>query len=262
MSGFFFCGMMLDPVDHESCSVTNPNSLVDHRMISSASRLRSTPTWAATKASSATKSRDGRAVDRVGRRVVEAELAGDGVRVEAEAGAGQGAGAVRRVGGDAAVPVAQPLDVAQQRPGVGEQVVGQQHGLGVLQVRASRHHHVEVAARLVGERVDEVERAARRSACAWSRRNILNSVATWSLRLRPARSRPPTSSPTSAISSRSRAPCTSSSDGSGGSDAVGVPLARARASPAQQRRVVVVGEQPGARAGRWRGRASRRGRRA
>ena len=155
MSGFFFCGMMLDPVDHESCSVTNPNSLVDHRMISSASRLRSTPTWAATNASSATKSRDAVPSIELARRVVEAELAGDGVRVQTEARAGQGTGAVRRVGGDPSVPVAQALDVAQQRPRVGEQVVGQQDGLGVLQVRPSGHHHVEVAARLVGERVDE-----------------------------------------------------------------------------------------------------------
>ena len=66
MSGFFFCGMMLDPVDQESCSVTKPNSRVDQRMTSSAIRLTSTPICAVTKANSATKSRDGGAVDRVG----------------------------------------------------------------------------------------------------------------------------------------------------------------------------------------------------
>ncbi len=48
MSGFFFCGMMLDPVDQESCSVTKPNSRVDQRISSSASRLTSMPTWAQT----------------------------------------------------------------------------------------------------------------------------------------------------------------------------------------------------------------------
>ena len=57
MSGFFFCGMMLDPVDQESWSVTKSNSRVDQRMTSSANRLTSTPTMAVTKANSATKSR-------------------------------------------------------------------------------------------------------------------------------------------------------------------------------------------------------------
>ena len=58
MSGFFFCGMMLDPVENASSSVTKPNSRVAQRMISSACRLTSTPIIAATKANSATKSRD------------------------------------------------------------------------------------------------------------------------------------------------------------------------------------------------------------
>ncbi len=57
MSGFFFCGMMLDPVEKPSSSATKPNSRVAQRMISSACRLTSTPTIAVTKANSATKSR-------------------------------------------------------------------------------------------------------------------------------------------------------------------------------------------------------------
>ena len=36
MSGFFFCGMMLDPVEKASSSATKPNSRVFQRMISSA----------------------------------------------------------------------------------------------------------------------------------------------------------------------------------------------------------------------------------
>ena len=52
---------------------------------------------------------------------------------------------------------------------------------------------------------------------AWSRRNTLNSVAIWSLRLRPARSLPPRSGPTRSTSASSRAPCTSSSDSRGSS---------------------------------------------
>src|SRR5207253_2745883 len=113
MSGFFFCGMMLDPVDQESCSVTKPNSLVDHRITSSAIRDRSTPTIAQTKASSATKSRE-------------------------------------------AVP-SMEFRVAQQRPCVGQQVVREQHRLGVLEVRPPRHQHVEVPASLVGDRLHEVD---------------------------------------------------------------------------------------------------------
>src|SRR5450759_742771 len=50
---------------------------------------------------------------------------------------------------------------------------------------------------------------------AWSRRYIRNSVATWSLRERPARNRPPTSAPARSISPRSSAVCTSSSSSAG-----------------------------------------------
>ena len=39
-SGFFFWGMMLEPVLKESDKVTKPNSEVDHRMISSHRRER------------------------------------------------------------------------------------------------------------------------------------------------------------------------------------------------------------------------------
>ena len=40
MSGFFFCGMMDEPVEKESDSVTNLNSQLHHRQISSLKRDR------------------------------------------------------------------------------------------------------------------------------------------------------------------------------------------------------------------------------
>ena len=57
-SGFFFCGMMLDPVEYESCRVTNENSFVAQITTSSASREMSTAVIAQTNENSATKSRD------------------------------------------------------------------------------------------------------------------------------------------------------------------------------------------------------------
>ena len=66
MSGFFFCGMMLDPVDHESWSVTKSNSLVAQRMISSASREMSIADLGAHERELGDEVARGRAVDRVG----------------------------------------------------------------------------------------------------------------------------------------------------------------------------------------------------
>src|SRR5690606_13627314 len=57
MSGFFFCGMIDDPVEHASSGVRDENSLVGQRMVSLEIRDRSTPIIAATKANSATTSR-------------------------------------------------------------------------------------------------------------------------------------------------------------------------------------------------------------
>jgi hypothetical protein len=75
----------------------------------------------------------GHGVEAVLETTAEAELGGHPVRVEGQRRAGQGAGAQRRhvEPGPAAH---QAVDVAGQRPPVGQQVVGQQHGLGPLEV--------------------------------------------------------------------------------------------------------------------------------
>src|SRR5438552_844712 len=56
-SGFFFCGMMLDPVACSSLTSANPNSALVQSTISSASREPCIALNAATNANSATKSR-------------------------------------------------------------------------------------------------------------------------------------------------------------------------------------------------------------
>ena len=156
----------------------------------------------------------GGAVDRVLDRTVEPQLGGDGRRVQPERRAGERAGAVRREGG-ARVPVDPALDVAQQRPGVREQVVRRAApaaraagGCGPASARRRRPWPARRARRRRRAR-------GRRARAPRRRRYIRTSVAIWSLRDRPARSLPPRSAPARSISPRSSAVCTSSSSSTG-----------------------------------------------
>ena len=149
---------------------------------------------AVTKANSATKSRAAIAVDRVRRRVREAQLRGDlppgPGRSER---AGQRARAVRRVSGRAVVPVAQPVQVAQQRPArgpAGGGRTGPAARAGGGCVPASRRRGAAPPARPARRPASSTGPATPR---AWSRRYSRTVVATWSLRDRPARSLPPSS---------------------------------------------------------------------
>ena len=130
---------------------------------SSAMRERSTASIAVTKLNSATTSRGSCRVDRVLARSVEAELDRHCVRIKPERGSRQRSGAIGRTGRPG-VPVAQPIDVAGQRPRVREQVVGQQDGLSVLHVGSARHGDASVALGLVGKRRDEGQHLVRQQA--------------------------------------------------------------------------------------------------
>ena len=96
------------------------------------------------------------AVDGVLHRRREAQVGGHRVGIQAERAARQGA---RAVGGHrgARVPVLQALHVAHERPGVGQQVVGHQDRLGVLEVGAPGHDALPGPRGLVDEGVDDVE---------------------------------------------------------------------------------------------------------
>ncbi len=229
MSGFFFCGMIDDPVENASARVMNENSLVAQRMISSAMRDRSTASIAATKENSATTSR--------------AAVAS----IEFSAAAEKPSSAATASGSS-------PSDVPANAP--------DPYGLIAARTSQSRRRSTSLdsaqqwASRWCDSRTGwaccrcvRPGIATPRCACACpdsalmtsvtsapsrrasARRYIRMSVAIWSLRERPARRRPPRSVPTRSSSPRSRAVWTSSSAGT----AVKLPSATSasrRVSPA------------------------------
>ena len=153
------------------------------------------------------------AVDGVGRRLREAQLGRDRLRIQPQRRAGQGSRPVRRHRG-APVPVVQPVHVAQERVGVRGQVVGEQHRLGVLQVRAPGHRRVRMRHGLGEQRVDDVAdpRADPAGCVAQPHPEERGHLVV----ARPAGAQlPPSSGPARSTRPRSRAECTSSSSGAG-----------------------------------------------
>ena len=122
-------------------------------------RERWTPSRARSNRDSATKSRSLTASSELSNTAAKPRSAAVPSGSSGERRAGEGAGAERRdVGPDAGGE--QPVDVAGQRPAVGQEVVGQQHGLGPLQVRVAGE--VGVAGRLGPGEQRPLEREHRR----------------------------------------------------------------------------------------------------
>ena len=209
MSGFFFCGMIEEPVAKASSSSTQPNSGEVHSTTSSPSRDRCTPISAATNRNSAAKSRSETASIELAAAAVKPSSWATRVRVQRQRRAGQRAGAERADRGPG-VPVAQPVQVAQQRLDVGEQLVAERHRLGVLQVGHAGRRRVDVPLGLVDQRVGQLDDAGRPRR---GRGRAGTAAGRWRpgrCGERPARSLPP-SAPRRSSSPRSRAVCTSSS---------------------------------------------------
>src|SRR5450830_446380 len=212
-SGFFFCGMMLDPVEYASSGVTKPNSLVAHRMTSSASRDRSTAIIAATNANSATMSR----------------LAVPSI--EFSTGPAKPSSAATAAGSR---PSEEPASAPEP---YGERAARESQSTHRSTSRISGHACASrwcasstgwaccmcvrpgigaspaAAACPMNASTTSSTSPPRPRAC--SRRYMRTSVAIWSLRERPARSLPPSSPPARSMRPRSRAVWTSSSSGAG-----------------------------------------------
>ncbi len=207
-SGFFFCGMIDEPVQKRSAMSMKPTrGLIQ---ITSSSDMRETCVMisAAAAQNSMAKSRSDTASSELWQTSSKPSVAGHAQAVDREGGAGQRGGAQRQAV-DALAAVGHALGVAAEHLDVGQHVVAEGDRLRDLHVGEAGHDGVGM---LFGQVESAPARSSRSSAVMSSiaaRRYRRMSVATWSLRERPVCSRLP-ASPTSSVRRFSMFRCTSS----------------------------------------------------
>ncbi len=138
-SGFFFCGIALDPVENASGSTTNPNSAVANSVISSANRLRCRPTNVSACRYSRMKSRSLVASMELAVGAVNPKLLRGDRPIQLERCPGHRPRTQRAII-EPRRTIAQPGGITQNHLNIRQHPVRNQHRLGTLQMRIARHH--------------------------------------------------------------------------------------------------------------------------
>ena len=211
-SGFFFCGMIDEPLRprvgqrDEAELLGRPQHDLGAQAATGGSR-RSPPRRGSRGRSRGWRPRRSSSAPRRSKPSSRGDRAAVGVEVHAR----QRAGAERQRRRSGATTKREALAVAQQHPDVGQQVVGEVDRLGALEVGVAGQRPVEVRARRRRRSAAHSSSIARDAASrAAARVNSATSVATWSLRERAVCSLPPTG-PAISVSRRSTAMWMSSS---------------------------------------------------
>jgi hypothetical protein len=162
MSGFFFCGMIDDPVANpSSSSAAERRRGPEHHLLADARQVHPDERRHEQELGHEVPVGDG--VDGVGGRGGESQLGGDLRRVQRQRGAGERTGA-ERADRRPRVPVPQPVEVAQQRLDVGQQLVAEADRLGRLQVGEAGRRGVDVPAGLLGDGLGQLDHPGRHAA--------------------------------------------------------------------------------------------------
>ena len=161
MSAFFFCGMIDEPVANASSSSTQPNSLrrPEHHLLAEAGQVHADQRGDEQELGDEVPVGDRVHRVRRTRRVKPSSLA----TATGSSGSDEPASAPAPSGDDRGpvVPVAQPVQVAQQRLDVRQQPVPEGDRLGVLHVGHAGRRRVHVPSGLLGQRVGQLDQPAR-----------------------------------------------------------------------------------------------------